>query len=75
MAGVVAGLLYWRLDSGLVMAEPAPRLVSVPLGGLALLFALGAWAASFKGQPRRAPFFAGLALGVGGYAILRALML
>ena len=74
VAGVIASLLYWRLDSGLVMAERAPRLVSLPLGGLAVLFALGAWAATFKGQPRRAPFFAGLALGVGAYAVLRPVL-
>ena len=27
-----------------------------------------------KGQPTRAPFMAGLALGVGGYALLRVLL-
>jgi hypothetical protein len=73
VAAVVAGLLYLRLDSGAVTPEPAPPLTSLALGGLAVIFALGAWAASHSGQPRRGPLLAGLAIGVGGYAILRLL--
>ena len=46
VAGVIAALLYWRFDSGIVMAERAPRLTSMPLLGLSVIFALGAWAAS-----------------------------
>lgn len=71
VAGVIALLLYWRFDSGIVMAEPAPRLTSLPLLGLSVIFALGAWAASRSGFPKRTPWFAGLAAGVGAYAIIR----
>jgi hypothetical protein len=75
VAAVVAGLLYLRLDSGAVTPEPAPPLTSLALGGLAVIFALSAWAASMSGHPRRGPLLAGLAVGVGGYAILRLLAL
>ena len=71
VACVIAALLYWRLDSGVVMAEPAPRLTSLPLLGLSVIFALGAWATSKSGFPKRAPWFAGLAAGVGVYALVR----
>jgi len=74
VAVAVGVLLYGRLDAGLFTADPTPRAVSLPLGGLAVLFGLGAWAATVKGQPTRAPFMAGLALGVGGYALLRVLL-
>jgi hypothetical protein len=71
VAGVIAALLYWRFDSGIVMAERAPRLTSMPLLGLSVIFALGAWAASKSGYPHRAPWFAGLAAGIGAYAVVR----
>lgn len=71
VAGVIAALLYWRFDSGVVMAEPAARLTSLPLLGLSVIFALGAWAASKSGFPKRAPWFAGLSVGVGAYALVR----
>jgi hypothetical protein len=74
VAAAVALLLYVRLDAGLLSADPTPHAVSLPLGGLAVLFGLGAWAAAFKGQPTRTPFMAGLALGVGGYALLRVFL-
>lgn len=74
VAGVVAGLLWVMLDSGAVAAEPAPLAASLSLGGLALLFGVGAWAMSIGGQPERSPLLAGLALGAGGYAVLRLLM-
>ena len=70
VAGAIAGLLYLSLDSGR-FAPPAERAFSMPLVGLGVIFAGAAWAASRTGYPRRAPFFAGLALGVGGYALVR----
>lgn len=70
VAAVVAGLLYLNLDSGRV-GPPAERLVSLPLLGLALMFAGGSWAATKGAYPHRAPWFAGLSAGVGGYALLR----
>ena len=73
VAVVIAALLYWRFDSGMVMPEPAPRLTSMPLLGLAVIFGLGAWAASKSGVPKRAPWFAGLSVGVGTYALFRLL--
>jgi len=74
VGAAVALLLYVRLDAGLVSVDPTPHAVSLPLGGLAVLFGLGAWAAAYKGQPTRTPFMAGLALGVGGYALLRVFL-
>jgi len=71
VAAAVAGLLYLMLDSGAVTAERAAPLASLSLGGLALLFGLGAWATAVGGQPERSPLLAGLALGTGGYAFLR----
>jgi len=73
VAAVVGFLLYARLDAGVFTSEPTPRAVSLALGALAVLFGLGAWAAALGGQRKRAPFMAGLALGVGGYALLRVL--
>ena len=73
-AVAVATVLYLALDSGLLTAEPATRLLSVALFGLALLFGLGAWATSVGGQPERSPLLAGLAIGAGGYALLRLLL-
>src|SRR6266852_2784709 len=67
----VAALLWLMLDSRLVAAEPAPPLTSLSLGGLGLLFAVGAWAMSVGGLRERAPLLSGLAIGVGGYAIVR----
>jgi hypothetical protein len=70
VALVIAGLLYLRLDSGAVEPGPAPRLMSVPLAALGLIFGVGAWATAASGSPRR-PWLAGLAAGVGGYALVR----
>ena len=70
VAGVIAGPLYLSLDSGR-FAPPAERAFSMPLVGLGVIFAGGAWAASKGGYPERVPFFAGLAAGVGGYALVR----
>ena len=70
----VAAVLYLALDSGLMTSEPAAPVLSASLGGLALLFGLGAWATRVGGQPERSPLLAGLAIGLGGYAILRLLL-
>ena len=77
-AGVAVGvatLLWLMLDSGLVSPERAAPLVSLSLGGLGVLFGVGAWAMTVGGRRERAPLLLGLAIGVGGYAILRVLPL
>ena len=71
IAGVIATLLYLRLDSGMVTPEPDTRLISVPLGIVAAIFAAGAWSASVTGRPGQVALLAGLAAGAGGYAVLR----
>src|SRR5262249_56267009 len=65
VGAVVAGLLWLNLDSGLVAAEPAARLVSLPLEGLAAIFGVRAWTEMQSATPRWPSFFAGLSLGVG----------
>ena len=70
VAGAIAGLLYLSLDSGR-FAPPAERAFSMPLVGLGVIFAGSAWAASKGGYPERVPLFTGLAIGVGGYALVR----
>ena len=72
VACVIDGLLYLSLDSGL-LAPRAERLVSLPLLGLAAIFGASAWAGTVAGRPERVPMFAGLAGGVGLYAIVRVL--
>ena len=74
VAVVVAALLYLSLDSGRVTPEPAPRLFSLALGGLAVIFAARAWADSMTPHRRSGAFFAGLAVGVGGYALARLVL-
>jgi hypothetical protein len=71
VAAVVAALLYVNLDSGLMTPERAARLFSLPLAGLALIFGVRAWAESTRPDPRWLGLFTGLALGVGGYALVR----
>ena len=71
VAGVVGALLYLNLDSGKVTPEPAARLFSLPLVGLALIFGVRAWTESMRPGSRMTAFFVGLALGVGGYGIVR----
>ncbi len=71
VAAVVAALLWLNLDSGLLTPERAARLFSLPLGGLGLIFGVRAWAESTRPDPRWTGLFAGLALGVGGYALVR----
>jgi hypothetical protein len=70
VALAIAGLLYLSLDSGL-FAPRAERLVSLPLLGLAAIFGASAWAGTVANRPERVPLFAGLAAGVGVYAIVR----
>ena len=75
IVGLVVGtILYVMLDSGRVNAEPAPWFFSVSLGGLGVLFGLGAWATSAAGQSERSPMLAGLSLGVIGYALVRLVL-
>ena len=70
VAGAIAGLLYLSLDSGR-FAPHAERAFSLPLVGLGVIFAVSGFAAAKGGYPQRVPLFAGLALGVGGYALVR----
>jgi hypothetical protein len=70
VACAIGLLLYLSLDSGRY-AEPTPRLFSLPLGGLALIFAARAWTLSMGRDARWASFFVGLSLGIGGYAVAR----
>ncbi len=74
VAGGIGALLYLALDSGVFATEPAPAIASVSLAVLAALFGVGAWAMRAGGQPERSPLLAGLALGVGGYALLRLVL-
>jgi ABC-type nickel/cobalt efflux system permease component RcnA len=74
VALVVGTVLYVMLDSRMVNAEPAPWFFSVSLGGLGLLFGIGAWATSAAGQSERSPLLAGLSLGVIGYALVRLVL-
>ncbi|MFN8543707.1 MAG: hypothetical protein U0807_05825 [Candidatus Binatia bacterium] len=69
------GLLWLMLDSRLVSPEPPPPGLSAALGALGGLFGLGAVVMQLGGRPERAPLLAGLAAGVGGYAILRLVAL
>ena len=71
IAAAVAAVLYVMLDSGVVRPEGTPKVISVTLIVLALVFTLGAWTAGFSGQPERRPMMVGLALGLASYAVLR----
>jgi len=64
-------VLYVALDAGVAPAAPG---TSVALAGLALLFGVGAWAFGAAGQGERSPGMAGLAAGLGLYAVLRMLV-
>lgn len=72
--GAIALLVWLMLDSGLVTPVRAARSTSAALVILAVLFGLGAWGASVGGQRDRSPLLASVALGVGGYGILRLLV-
>jgi len=75
-AGVIAvavfTVLWIALDSGWMSREPAPEGASVALGMLAAVFGVGAWVMQAGGQLRRVPLLVGMALGTGGYALMRA---
>ena len=71
IAAAVGAVLYVMLDSGVVRPEGTPKVMSVTLIVLALVFTLGAWAAGFGGQAERRPMMVGLALGLASYAVLR----
>ena len=70
VACTIAFLLYLSLDSGR-FAPPAQRLFSLPLCGLAAIFGARAWTSSMSADPRPTPFWTGLAIGVGAYALAR----
>jgi len=74
VAAVVATLLWLNLDSGRITPEPASRFFSMPLIGLAAIFGVRAWTETQSANRRWSPFFAGLALGVGGYGIVRLML-
>ena len=73
VACAIAALLYLSLDSGRYAAS-TPRLFSLPLIGLALIFGARAWTVSLSRDQRTPSFFTGLAIGVGGYALVRLLL-
>jgi hypothetical protein len=75
VAAVVATFLWLNLDSGRMTSEPASRWFSMPLIGLAAIFGVRAWTESQNPEPRWTAFFAGLALGVGGYGIVRLVLI
>jgi hypothetical protein len=64
-------VLWLCLDAGLGDTPPAPAVMSVGLGVLALLFGAGAWAMRVGGRAARVPLLAGIALGSGAYALVR----
>ena len=68
---MVGAFLWLMLDSGKVSPDPAPAGMSASLGALGVLFGLGAVVMQLGGRPERAPLLAGLAAGVGGYAVVR----
>ena len=71
IAAAVGAVLYVMLDSGVMRPEGPPKVISVTLIVLALVFTLGAWTAGFGGQPERRPMMVGLALGLASYGVLR----
>lgn len=71
VAAAVGAVLYVMLDSGVVRPEGTPKVMSVTLIVLALVFTLGAWTSGFGHQPERRPMLVGLALGLASYAVLR----
>jgi hypothetical protein len=70
VACAIAALLYLSLDSGRYTAA-TPRLFSLPLIGLSLIFAARAWTVSLSRDHGTTSFFTGLAIGVGGYGLVR----
>jgi len=72
VAVAVFAVLWLALDSGWMSAAPAPPGTSVALGMLAAVFAVGAWMMQAGGRTGRVPMLVGMALGVGAYALVRA---
>jgi hypothetical protein len=74
VAVAVFAVLWLALDSGLLTSEPAPPGTSVSLGMLAAVFGGGAFVMQQGGQTQRVPMLVGMALGTGGYALVRAFL-
>jgi hypothetical protein len=74
IAAGVAIVLWLMLDSRVVQPERAAPATSAALVVLALIFGGGAWATAVGGQRERTPLLAGMAAGVGGYALARLVM-
>jgi hypothetical protein len=75
IALAVMAVLWLALDSGVLTTEPALPGTSLALGMLAVVFGVGAWVMEAGGQVGRVPLLIGMALGAGGYAMIRALAL
>ena len=71
VAAAVAAVLWLMIDSRLVGDAPPPAGMPASLLVLATIFGLGAFVMAKGGQPERTPLLAGLAIGIGGYAIAR----
>jgi hypothetical protein len=72
VAAAVSAVCWLSLDSGVGGTEPAPPMVSTALRILAAVFGASAWSARVTGRyVERAPWLAGLSIGVGAYALLR----
>jgi len=74
VAVAVFAVLWLALDSGLLTSEPAPPGTSVSLGMLGAVFGGGAFVMQQGGQTQRVPMLVGMALGTGGYALVRAFL-
>ena len=74
VAVAVFAVLWLALDSGLLTSAPAPPGTSVSLGMLAAVFGAGAFVMQQGGQTQRVPMLVGMALGTGGYALVRAFL-
>jgi hypothetical protein len=70
IAAAVFGVLWFMLDSGWLGA-PAPLAMSASLAGLGVVFGAGAAVMWFGGRPERTPQYAGLAIAVLLYALVR----
>ena len=74
IAGAVVAVLWMALDANPARASQPPIAVSSGLLALAVVFGVAAWVMQVGGQPKRAPLFAGLSMGAGGYAVARLLL-
>ena len=71
IAAAVAAVLWLALDAGVGATEPTPAAASVALIILAGIFGAGTWVMRVAGRRERIPLLAGLAIGTGGYALVR----